>query len=134
MKRGTIRPLLLAAAAASLATAPVLAHHSFAMYDLKKQATLKGEVKVFKFTNPHTGIHLDVVENGKPVTYELEGQQVRLMTKAGFKRTSLKPGDKVTIVINPLRDGSRGGHFLQVTLADGTVLGGRDLAPGAPGS
>jgi len=126
--------MLMAAVAAALIGTPALAHHSFAMYDIKKRTTLKGEVKEFKFTNPHTWIYLDVVENGKPVTYELEGQQVRLMARAGFKRNSLKPGDKVTILINPLRDGSKGGHFIQVTLADGTVLGGRSIAPGAPGT
>jgi Family of unknown function (DUF6152) len=134
MIRRTFRPWLLGAAAISLAAAPVLAHHSFAMYDLTKRTTLKGEVKVFKFTNPHTWIFLDVVEDGKPVSYALEGQQVRLMTKAGFKRSSLKPGDKVSIVINPLRDGSKGGHFLQVMLPDGKVLGGSWLAPGAAGT
>lgn len=123
--------VLCSTAFALLAAAPAFSHHSFAMYDLTKRTTLKGVVKVFKFTNPHTWIHLEVIENGKPVLYELEGQQVRLMARAGFKRNSLKPGDQITVVMNPLRDGSKGGHYLQVTLPDGKVIGGRFLAPGA---
>lgn len=136
MNRDPVRlpPLLGAILMSLLACVPAFGHHSFAMYDITKRATLRGTVKVFKFTNPHTWIFLEVVENGKPVIYELEGQQVRLMAKAGFRRNSLKAGDQVTIVINPLRNGGAGGHFLQVTLADGTVLGGRFLVPGATGS
>lgn len=126
-----------AASAAAVIAVPALAHHSFAMYDLKKQTTLTGVIKEWHWSNPHTFIDLTVVEGGKPVVYGLEGQQVRLMTKAGFRRDSLKPGDKVSILINPMRDGSKGGHFLKVTKADGTVIGGRSgvsIAPGAPGS
>lgn len=134
MFRRSARPVLLIAVVAWLTTIPALAHHSFAMYDIRKRVTLKGEVKVYKYSNPHTWIFLEVVENGKPETYRLEGLQVRLIAKAGFKRDSLKFGDKVSIVINPMRDGSRGGHFLQVTLADGTVLGNPSLGPGATGS
>jgi hypothetical protein len=134
MVRGAVRAVLLIAIAAWLTTIPAFAHHSFAMYDIKKRVTLQGVVKVFKFSNPHTWIYLEVVENGKPEMYRLEGLQVRLVAKAGFKRNSLKFGDKVSILINPLRDGSRGGHFLQVTLADGTVLGNQSLGPGATGT
>jgi hypothetical protein len=124
---------LAAAAAASLTLAvPAFAHHSFAMYDLKQQIELKGVVKEYHWSNPHTFIDLMVTEKGQPVVYGLEGQQVRLMVKAGFRRDSLQTGDKVTILINPMRDGSVGGHFLKVTKADGTVLGNAaTLAAGA---
>ena len=124
MANRSVRLMVMGAAAAvSLVAAPALAHHSFAMYDLKKTVTLKGEVKEFHWTNPHTFIDLTVMEGGKPVVYELESQQVRLMTRSGWKRDSLKAGDKVEVAIHPLRDGGKGGHFLRVTMPDGKIIG-----------
>lgn len=106
-----------------LLAAPALAHHSFAMFDLKKERELKGEIKRFHWSNPHTLVDVTVVEDGRPVVYRLEGQQVRVMSNFGFRRDSLKPGDKVSAVMRPLRDGGKGGMLVRVTKADGSVLG-----------
>lgn len=125
MRPSAIQTLSVAAglSAAFIATES-FAHHSFAMFDLTKQVELKGVVKEFHWSNPHTAILVTVNENGKPVVYDLEGQQVRVMANSGFRRDSLKPGDRVTVTMRPLRDGRKGGLFQRVVKADGTVLGG----------
>ena len=102
----------------------VLAHHSFAMFDQKKKVTLKGTVSEFQWTNPHAFIHL-IVPNGAAdsQSWQVELNSPNNLKRQGWKSTSLKPGDVVTLVLNPLRDGTKGGLFVSVTLSDGTVLG-----------
>lgn len=111
-------------AAALLAAAPAFAHHSFAMFDRQKEITLKGTVKEFQWTNPHSFIQIEAPdEKGTIVSYSIEMNSPNNLTRQGWKSTALKPGDKVTVVMNPLRDGSRGGLFVSVMLPDGKVLG-----------
>jgi len=103
------------------------AHHSRAMFDQTKQVELVGTVKEFQWTNPHCWIQVLVPNpdnpNGAPVEWGVEmGAPVELMRK-GWKPGSLNPGDKVTIVVNPLRDGQHGGLVLSVTGPDGTTIG-----------
>jgi hypothetical protein len=114
-----------AALAMSLAaTAPALAHHSFAMFDQSRQVTLTGTVKEFQWTNPHGWIEVAVPDGkGGSAVWSVELNSINNLIRQGWKRTAMKPGDKVTVVINPLRDGTHGGLFNAVTLADGTVLG-----------
>jgi hypothetical protein len=131
MKRS---PALLALAAALLAAAPALAHHSFAMFDRQKEITLKGTVKEFQWTNPHSFIEIEVPEAGAINSYSIEMNSPNNLTRQGWKSTALKPGDKVTVVMNPLRDGSRGGLFVSVMLPDGKVLGDPTRLPGFPTS
>ena len=108
----------LAMAAASAA----LAHHSFAMFDTSKEVVLDGTVSEFRWTNPHTWIRLTVTEGGKPVEYAIETPAPSELSRRGWTRTSLKPGDRAKITINPLRDGSKGGSFVRGALADGRTL------------
>ena len=118
-----------------LAAGPALAHHSFAMFDRQKQVTLKGTVKEFQWTNPHSFIEIEALdEKGALATYSIEMNSPNNLTRQGWKSTALKPGDKVTVVMNPLRDGSRGGLFVSVMLPDGKVLGDPTRAPGFPTS
>jgi hypothetical protein len=117
--------------AALLAAAPALAHHSFAMFDRQKEITLKGTVKEFQWTNPHSFIQIEVVDpQGASASYSIEMNSPNNLTRQGWKSTVLKPGDKVTLVMNPLRDGSRGGLFVSVMLPDGKVLGDPTRLPG----
>lgn len=113
-------------AAALLCTLPVgvaQAHHSFAMFDQSKKLSLTGTVKEFQWTNPHAWIELMVPgANGKEERWSIELNSPNNLARQGFKRTSMKPGDKVTVVLRPLRDGKHGGLYQQATLADGTVL------------
>lgn len=123
------------AIAAALFVAPAFAHHSFAMFDADKTITLTGTVKEFEWTNPHAWLRIMVNDqaSGKAVQYALEmgspGQQARV----GWKPDSVKPGDKVTVTIHPLKDGSRGGQFITAMLPSGTMLGNGGQKPSATG-
>ena len=100
------------------------AHHSFAMFDQTKTVVLNGTIAEFQWTNPHAWIEIMVTdESGAPVKWSVELNSPNNLTRQGFKRSSLKAGDKVTVVINPLRDGKKGGLFNTVTLPGGQVLG-----------
>ena len=125
------RSVLLGLAAAVLVAAPALAHHSFAMFDRQKETTLKGTVKEFQWTNPHSFIEIEVPdEKGVTTAYSVEMNSPNNLTRQGWKSTSLKPGDKVVLLMNPLRDGSKGGLFVSVMLPDGKVLGDPTRIPG----
>jgi hypothetical protein len=117
------RNKLLIAIAMLVAGSGALAHHSFAMFDMKKEVTLKGTVTEFAWTNPHAFLHVLVEKaGGGKEEWQLELASPNNLKRRGWKSTSLKPGDAVTVVFNPLRDGTRGGSFVSATLADGTVL------------
>jgi Family of unknown function (DUF6152) len=114
--------------------APALAHHSFSMFDDKKEVVLKGEVKEFQWSNPHTWIQLNVVDAaGKVVEWSIEGGSPNLVGRQGWKRNTFKPGDQVEITVHPMRDGQPGGSFMRAVLADGRKLGG-DQIPAPPGT
>jgi Family of unknown function (DUF6152) len=114
-------------------TIPAYAHHSFAMFDQSKQLTLKGTVREFQWTNPHAWIHLDVPSAaGVKDTWQVELNSPNNLKRQGWKSSSVKPGDQVTLVLNPLKDGSKGGLFVSITLPDGTVLGDPTRAHGGP--
>jgi hypothetical protein len=106
-----------------LAAVPTVAHHSFAMFDRDKQVTLTGTILQFQWTNPHSWIAIDVPnENGGSDKWSIECNSPNNLARQGWKSTSLKPGDKATIIIHPLRSGEKGGSFVSVTLPDGSVL------------
>ncbi|MBO9519853.1 MAG: hypothetical protein J7493_17475 [Porphyrobacter sp.] len=112
----------MAFAAAALIATPALAHHSFAMFDQRKIMTLEGTVTEFQWTNPHAFIEIDVPGDGKLVHWSIELNSPNNLKRQGWTRTALKPGDKVSLRMNPLRDGKHGGLFLDVKLANGKVL------------
>lgn len=106
-----------------LAAMPAAAHHSGAMFDRDKQVSLTGTILRFEWTNPHSWIEIEVPnENGGSDKWSVECNSPNNLARQGWKSTSLKPGDKVTIVIHPLRNGEKGGSFLLVTLPSGEVL------------
>ena len=113
---------LAGALALAVPLTPALAHHSFAMFDQKKIMTLKGTVTEFQWTNPHAFIELDVVSGGKVRHWSIELNSPNNLKRQGWSRNVLKPGDKATVRINPLRDGKPGGLFLDVVLPSGKVL------------
>jgi hypothetical protein len=104
-------------AAVALAAAPAFAHHSFAMFDNTKNVTLEGTVKEFQWTNPHSWIQIVAKDaSGKDVEYSIEGGSPNGLARQGWKRTSLKPGDKATLVMHPLKDGTAGGSLVTVSV------------------
>jgi len=110
----------LAVLAAPLPSAS--AHHSFAMFDKSAETWLDGTVTAFQWTNPHTFIQVSVPRANGAVEWSLEGGSPNILVRNGWKRTSLKAGEKVRVLIYPLRDGKPGGSFLEVHKTDGTVL------------
>ncbi|MEO5923309.1 MAG: DUF6152 family protein [Bryobacteraceae bacterium] len=102
---------------------PAIAHHSMAGFDRSQALTLEGVVKNFAWQNPHAWIELEVTKDGKVTTWNFEMTAPAYLVRAGWKKTSVKPGDKITVVGNPLKTGEPGALFVSVTLADGTKLG-----------
>lgn len=108
-------------------------HHSGAGFERDKSVTLEGTVKQFKWANPHSWIEIEVPNaQGGSATWNVEMTAPAQLVRAGWKSTTLKPGDKVSIVARPLRSGDPGGLFVSVTLADGRTLGERPPAPPPP--
>ncbi len=111
---------------------PAFAHHSYALFDRDKEVALSGTIREFSWTNPHASIQISVrgADGGEQV-WGVEGGSPNNLTRAGWKRTSLNPGDKVTIKVHPLRAGQHGGSLISVTLPDGKVLGETQQAAAA---
>ena len=126
---------LLASVGALGLCAPAFAHHSAAMFDRDKELKLDGTIKSFGWTNPHSWIEINVTSPaGEVETWGVECNSPNNLARMGWKSTSLKAGDKVTISVHPLRTGERGGSFMRVTWPDGRVLGetARAAPAGAP--
>ena len=111
---------------------PALAHHSGAGVDRTRTITVTGIVKDFRWTNPHSWIDLEVTDAKGTALWSVEMNPPPYLVRAGWKSTTLKPGDKVSVSLNPIRTGEPGGIFVSVTLADGRVLGGRAGGAAAP--
>ncbi len=101
------------------------AHHSFAMFDYTKDMTLQGTVRDFQWTNPHSWIQLTVPRDGGGADeWSIELKSPGGLLRRGWKFNSLKPGDKITIMIAPLKDGSHGGALNKIILQSGETLAG----------
>jgi hypothetical protein len=106
------------------------AHHSFAMFDRSRTDTIVGAVKKFELINPHGWLRIDVMdEQGHANEWSLEAGGPAQMQRQGWTQASVRAGDKVTVLIHPLRDGSYGGQLVSVTLPNGKVLGERQRTP-----
>ena len=121
---------ILASALAGIA-APALAHHSFSMFDHEKTQTISGTVKEFEWTNPHAWIHLvtNDEKTGKPIDWSFEMGSVGQIAGQGWKADTIKPGDKLSVSMHPLKDGSHGGQYISATLADGRNFRNAQDAP-----
>jgi len=117
-----IRGLAILAAGAALAAVPALAHHSFAMFDQRQVMTLEGTVHEFQWTNPHSFIELDVANGGRTQRWSIELNSPNNLTRQGWRRTSLRAGERISVRIAPLRNGHAGGLFLDLKKPDGRVL------------
>lgn len=118
-----MKRLIQGAMLAGLLVQAAGAHHSFAAFDLKKTTEIQGVLTEVRLTNPHSWFEIEVTgADGKAVIWAIEGLSPRQLFDKGLTRTSLKPGDKVTLVVNPLRSGEPGGSLVSARLADGTVL------------
>jgi len=129
---GLVQLAAIVAGGIAAAAAPALAHHSFAMFDQKKVMTLEGTVHEFQWTNPHAFIELDVTGDGKAKRWSIELNSPNNLTRQGWRRTSLKTGERISVRIAPLRNGNSGGLFLDLKKADGKVLDSGLPKNGAP--
>jgi hypothetical protein len=114
--RKTPTTAILAAATLSLAcAAPAHAHHSFAMFDRNKTVTWEGVVEQYNWTNPHSHIIVVVPADAKDPSlagrWDIEGASPNIMMRQGWTKNSFRPGDKITIVGHPLKDGGKGGSL-----------------------
>lgn len=126
------RLILFALLAAGLLTGvvvPLMAHHSFAAFDITTQKTVTGTVNRVDWTNPHIWLWIDVPnDKGGADTYGFEGMSPNFLARRGWTRTTLKAGDKITVNFRPMKDGSKGGMFMTAQ-TNGKVLsmmGGSD--------
>jgi hypothetical protein len=114
---------LLGAAALGVLGQPAFGHHSLAMYDTSTQITVEAVIEEFEWRNPHSWLHIVVKdENGAESMWTLESNSTGQLTQARWTRDSVKPGDAVTVVLNPLRDGTRRGRLEEVRHIDGRVF------------
>jgi hypothetical protein len=118
-----------ALATLALGASAALAHHSPVMFDATKQVTLRGTVRQFQWTNPHSYIQL-VVKNdqGQDEEWSLEMAAPTYLYNLGWRPSSVKAGDALTVTIAPLKKGGRGGLLVKAATADGTPIG----KPAAP--
>jgi hypothetical protein len=129
--------MLLTAGALALTAGPILAHHSFAMFDRDNQIDLEGVLQEFRFVNPHTFIYLAVKQDdGSTVTWSLEGQSPAALVRNGWSSKTLKAGDELKMRIAPLRSDAPGGAWApnQISFRDGRQLDASQSSVGFPDS
>ncbi len=113
---------LAALAVLAAASAPLWAHHSTAVFDMTKTVEITGTVQEFQWTNPHTWTNVAVEGGGGAEIYGLEGMSPNYLGRNGWTKHTLKPGDKITFQVHPLKDGRKGGFMVSAKFPDGTVL------------
>jgi Family of unknown function (DUF6152) len=100
------------------------AHHSNAAYDIENLKSMEGTVKTVNWTNPHISFVVEKdAKSGEAVsTWVFEVSSPGVLTRSGWTKRSLQPGNHAVFRYAPLRDGSLGGYLLKVTLPSGQEL------------
>ena len=106
---------------------PLFAHHSFSMFDMEKNVTYTGVVVEYLWNNPHVHFTIDIkpgpgIDQATVGRWDVEGGSTNIMTRQGWTRATLKPGDPITLVGHPMRDGSKGISLFYMTRPDGKRL------------
>ena len=113
----------LAAAVYLVVALPLLAHHGGASFDNEKTLTLKGTVAEWLWANPHCFLKVDVKDDSGTVRlWNLELGNPTDISPAGYRRTTFKAGDQVTVTITPVKSGAPVGRLRSVVLPDGQTL------------
>jgi hypothetical protein len=124
--------VIVAAFSGVIAIAPAFAHHSFGLYDMGRTVEIDGTVAQMEWSNPHCWLFVQAgTSAGAERGYGFEMTSVGEMTRRGWKKNAVKPGDKVKVRFHPLRDGRTGGLMMAVITADGRAIG---RVPGASNS
>jgi hypothetical protein len=121
LKAVSLTAVAVAAFTTPAFTTPALAHHSFAMFDAEQTVTLQGTVKEFEWTNPHSWLRIMVrdAKTDQLVLWALELSSPARLKRMGMSADSVKAGDAVSVTFHPMKDGARGGQFLQAVLPGG---------------
>jgi len=115
--------IALAAVGLLAVCAPLLAHHGTAGYDMDKQLVMKAKVTDWLWANPHCFLTFDATDDkGAVVRWTAEVSNPVDMTKRGWSRRSLSPGDEITVTVRPAKNGAPVGQLLKVVLANGQTL------------
>jgi hypothetical protein len=126
----------IAVIAGLIGVGPAVAHHSTAAFDTTQVIKIEGTIKQFRWINPHASIKID--GGGTVGLWTIEMTAANALINEGWTRDALQIGDKVTIYANPLRnaitlnDGSAGGLYVGVVLANGSTLGRTDGKGASP--
>lgn len=111
------------AALVLLSAAPTMAHHSAAAFDRTKSIIITGSVIRYAWQNPHVFIYVAVPDGkGGMQEWALEAGSVSIMSRSGWRKDTLKPGDQIRAVTAPYRDGSTRGEVMSLRRGDGRVL------------
>jgi len=106
-----------------MASAPALAHHSFAPYEPDVQIRFTGVVTDFQWTNPHVYIEMDVADpDGETKHWLIEAANPGILNRIGWKWNMIKVGDQISVIASPLRNGEPGALLKAVRLPDGTTF------------
>jgi hypothetical protein len=118
----------------SIGIAPLSAHHSFALYDMNKSTEIDGTVVKMEWSNPHCWLFImALAADGSQVSYGFEMTSVGEMSRKGWAKNVLKPGDKVKVKYHPVHDGRPAGYLMTAMTADGRYIGRPPEAQAGPG-
>jgi Family of unknown function (DUF6152) len=113
-----------AVVAVLLVSAPLFAHHGNASFDVGKKLTLKGTVTAWIWANPHCWLKFDVKDDkGEVVNWVVETSNAADMVERGWSKQLFKPGDQVSVTLEPVKNGKPVGRVLEVLLPDGHTIG-----------
>ena len=125
--------LLAMMTALAFAAGEAHAHHSYAMFDMQKEVKLEGTVREFQWTNPHIWIQLMVRDdNGREVEWGIECNSTSTMGRVGWTRRSLQAGDRISVVIHPLKTSNEPGGALVSATVNGRTLTESNVGAPAP--
>jgi uncharacterized protein DUF6152 len=133
--RTTLVMVFIVAVGLPIVSGPLLAHHANAVFDVGKRVTVRGIVTEWFWANPHCLLRFDVKDdNGQVVRWVAETQAPPNMIPFGWTKQSFKPGDEVTLTLEPVKNGQPLGRILQAVLPDGRTLvaGAAGAAAGVP--
>lgn len=121
----TIHAIAIAAGlAAGAAAVPATAHHSAAMFDSSIEMLLEGTVTRFDYLNPHSWLYVDILnEDGTTTEWGFELDAPPRLRRVGVSPNYWKPGDEVTVMTNPLRDGRPAGNLRAAVSSTGNEFG-----------
>ena len=122
--KGKFLLVLTLAIASLIISVPLFAHHGNAAFDVGKKVTLKGTVTEWVWANPHCWLKFDVKDDkGNVIHWVAETNNAPDMIERGWSMHSFKPGDEVTVTVEPVRNGNPVGRVLAVVLPNGQTLG-----------